>query len=385
MQGGISVEKQSISIKKVAILAGAFCAYMIGSGFSTGQEVLQFFSTSGPVKGIIAALVYMVLMMFFTYIFYGIGQREQFNNPYDVFEYYCGKYIGKFYTWYSVVLSYGIYIVMLAGAGATIHQYYGTSQYIGTYAVALVALVTALLGVEKLIEIIGIIGPVEILFMIIMGIAALVTLAGQPNLLMVNGDLIVTSGFKTASNNWLWAAILYSLLGLMFGVAFFVINGQSAKSVKEARISGMIGTGFYTLAIILLTITETVYLDIIKGQQVPTLAIAKHIAPVLGLIFAVIIVLCIYASVSSILLVVTRNFAADKTKKFYIIGIVLTAIGMFTGTLLPFDRLINILYPISGYSGIVFLGFVVYREFINKNAFSMAKRANVDQMTKINE
>jgi uncharacterized membrane protein YkvI len=372
------VGKQSISIKKVAILAGAFCAYMIGSGFSTGQEILQFFSTSGPVKGIIAALVYMVLMMFFTYILYGLGQRKQFNNPYDVFEYYCGKYIGKVYTWYSVILLYGTYIVMLSGAGATIHQYYGTSIYIGTYGVALIALTTALLGVEKLIDIIGVIGPIEILFMIIIGVAALAALAEQPNLLSVNGALIATSGFKTVSGNWLWSGILYALLGLMFGVAFFVINGQSAKSVKEARISGMIGTGVYTLAIILLIITETVYLDIIKGQQVPTLAIAKHVAPVLGLIFSVIILLCIYSAVASILLVVTRNFANDKTKKFYIIAIVLTVIGMFTSTVLPFDRLVNILYPISGYSGIGFLGFVAYKEFINRDAFPMAKKATVE-------
>ena len=48
------MEKESISLKKVVLLAGALAAYWIGCGFSTGQEVLQFFSTSGT-KGIIAA------------------------------------------------------------------------------------------------------------------------------------------------------------------------------------------------------------------------------------------------------------------------------------------------------------------------------------------
>lgn len=373
------MEKESINIKKVAILAGAFCAYMIGSGFSTGQEVLQFFSTSGA-KGIIAAFIYMALMMFFCHTLYGIAQKMQFNNPYDVFEYYCGKALGQVYTWFSVVLLYGIYVVMLAGAGATIHQYYGTPTSVGTYAVALVALATALLGAEKLIDIIGVIGPVKILFMVIIGVSAFITLGGQPSLWSGNSPLMLTSGFKVASSNWLWSGILYSFLGLMFGVSFFIINGQSAGSVKEARISGIIGTGFYTLAIILIVVSEIVYLNIIKGQQVPTLAIANHIAPILGLTFAIIIVLCIYSSVSSILLVVTRKFAVDKTKKFNIIAVILTVVGMFAGGVLPFDQLVNILYPISGYSGIVFVGFIIYKEFINKDAFPFHKidKANAE-------
>ena len=158
------MEKESVSIKKVVLLAGAFCAFAIGSGFATGQECLQFLTTSGAAKGITGAIIYMILLMFFVYILYGVGHKMQFNNPYDVFEYYCGKYIGKIYTWYCVALMYGIYVVMLAGAGATIHQYYGVSEAIGTYVVAIVALGTALLGVTKLLDIIGVIGPIKIFF-----------------------------------------------------------------------------------------------------------------------------------------------------------------------------------------------------------------------------
>ena len=36
-----------INFKKVFKTAGAFMAWVIGSGFATGQEVLQFFSSYG--------------------------------------------------------------------------------------------------------------------------------------------------------------------------------------------------------------------------------------------------------------------------------------------------------------------------------------------------
>lgn len=369
------MEKESISLKKVILLAGALCAYWIGSGFATGQEVLQFFTTSGT-NGIIAALIFGVLMSFLTYVLYGIGQKKKFDNPYDVFEYYCGKVIGQIYVWYSVVLVYCIFVVMLAGGGATIHQYYGISTYIGTGAIALLALGTTLLGVEKLIDIIGVIGPIKILFVAIVGIAGIVTLFGQPTLLTEASSLMPTLGFKSASSNWAWSGALYAFLALMVSIPFQVDCGASAGSVREARTAGFVGTVAFTIAIISLVIGELVYYKLIIDQQVPTLAIANHISPILGLIFSVLIVLSIYSAVASFLLMTVRKFAADKTRKFNIIATVLTVIGMFFGGVLPFDKLINILYPLAGYSAIVFAGFMIYKELMEKDEKNNAQKEN---------
>ena len=79
--------------------------------------------------------------------------------------------------------------------------------------------------------------------------------------------------------------------------------------------SGMLGAGVFCLVVVLMVIAEIVYLDVIRGQQVPTLAIANHISPVLAMIFTPILVLCIYSAVASILLVVTRNFCCGLKLK----------------------------------------------------------------------
>ena len=39
---------QSVSIRNLIIFAGAYCAFTIGSGYATGQEILQFFCAFGP-------------------------------------------------------------------------------------------------------------------------------------------------------------------------------------------------------------------------------------------------------------------------------------------------------------------------------------------------
>lgn len=359
------MENHAVSWKRVFKMAGAFCAFWIGAGFATGQDILQFLSTSGAAKGISGAVIYSVLLGLFVYTLYGLGQKTQFSNPYEVYEYYCGKYIGQAYSWFSIVLLYGFYVLMLAGVGAVFNQYYGISAAAGMYCIALLALGTVLVGVEKFIDIIGVIGPFNIAFLAAICIAALAVLVQQPELLAVNSDIIQAAGFPTISDNWLWSAILWAFTGLMFGCTFFVISGSACKSAKEAQLSGLFGVGAIFVVIALVVIAEIVYVDVIKGQQVPTLAIAKQVAPVLAMVFAPILVVCIYSPVASILLVVTRKFAVDKTKKFNAIAIGLTAIGMFTGTLLPFDQFVNNLSPLSGYVGMVLAAFMIYKEFIN--------------------
>lgn len=373
----VGMGKSEISIKNVMLIAGAICAYLIGSGFATGQEVLQFFTTSGT-KGIIATLIFLAIMSVSTFILCGIGQKKKFENPYDVFEYYCGKVIGRIYIWYSVVLNYCIFVVMLAGGGATINQYFGIPTYIGTGVIAFLALGTALLGMEKLIKIIGVIGPVKILFVVILGIASIITLFGQPTLLSEASRVMPTLGIKSASSNWAWSGALYTFLCLMMSVPFLVNCGASARNLKEAKIIGIAGTFAFTVAIIMLVISELVNYKFIIGKQVPTLAIASHVSPLLEIIFSVLIVIAIYSAASSLLLMTVRKFAVDKTKKFNIIATVLTAIGMLFGGVIPFDKLVNILYPLAGYSAIVFIGFMIYKEIkMNlKNVKSSVEKEN---------
>lgn len=353
--------KKAISIKNVVLFAGAICAFLIGSGFATGQEVLQFFTASGT-RGIIAALIFLAIMSTSAFILCGIGYKKKFENPYDVFEYYCGKVIGRVYIWYSVVLNYCILVVMLAGGGATVNQYYRTPTYIGTGVIALLALGTAILGMDKLIKIIGVIGPVKIIFVAVLGITSIITLIGQPTLLSEASKAMPSLGIDSASSNWAWSGALYTFLCIMMSIPFLVSCGASAKSSKEAKTIGIVGTAVFSAAIIMLVVSELVNYKLIIGKQVPTLAIASHISPILETIFSILIVVAIYSAVSSLLLMTVRKFAVDKTKKFNIIATALIVIGMLFGGIIPFDKLVNILYPIAGYSAIVFMGFMIYKE-----------------------
>ena len=54
---------EKVSISNVVKFAGAFIAFLIGSGFATGQEILQYFTAYG-LKGLLTALVMVLLFIY---------------------------------------------------------------------------------------------------------------------------------------------------------------------------------------------------------------------------------------------------------------------------------------------------------------------------------
>ena len=58
----------------------------------------------------------------------------------------------------------------------------------------------------------------------------------------------------------------------------------------------------------------------------------------------------------------SARFAEEKSKNFYILTIVLAAAGCFIGLALPFNKLVNIIYGINGYVGILLLAFIVVKD-----------------------
>ncbi|MBN7774098.1 hypothetical protein [Clostridium aminobutyricum] len=64
--------------------------------------------------------------------------------------------------------------------------------------------------------------------------------------------------------------------------------------MKEAKIAGVVGVAGIAVVVVSMLVGESAFLDVIRGQQVPTLAISKHVSPVLGMIFALILILIIH-------------------------------------------------------------------------------------------
>ena len=144
------MDNNKVSWVNVIKFAGAVIAFLIGAGFATGQEVLQYFAGYG-YEGLLVGGFVLICFVYLCSSFMCAGYDEHFPNTNDIYRYYCGKYIGGFYDYFSIAFIYMSYIVMLGGAGGTFNQYYHLPQAYGAIFMLVVSVGVVILGLGKIV------------------------------------------------------------------------------------------------------------------------------------------------------------------------------------------------------------------------------------------
>jgi Uncharacterized membrane protein len=355
------MEGNKVSVSNVLKFAGAFVACAIGSGFATGQEVMQFFSAQG-VMSIIGTLVTTVIFSWCGGMFMKHGYEHQLESPGEIVQFYLGVRIGKAFEILFQIFLYGVYVIMIAGAGATLAEYFGLDPAIGRVGMAVLAFVTVILGLTKLTDILGSLGTVIILFSVGVGLYSFLANADG---LAAAANIIPTLEITKTQGGWLWSSILYPGFNAMVVMILTCSMGRQANSSKEAFLGGMLGGVLFGAAILCVNLGILVNIADVYSKSVPTLVLAGRLGPVFGIIFSVIICCGIYTTTVPMLWGVVRHFAEDKSKKFVLIALGLTIIGLGLG-MTSFKVLVNIIYPFSGYIGIMLFGFIACREYSDR-------------------
>ncbi len=352
------MDVQNVSINKVIMFAGAFIAFLIGSGFATGQEVLQYFASYGYM-GILGVIVIFVLFLYVGVSFITVGQKEHFEKSNEIYTYYCGKVIGKFFDYFSILFIYMSFIVMIAGAGATINQQYGLSVSVGGILIAVLAGGTVVFGLGKIVDVIGKIGPVIVILSILLGLSAIFM---NPGGLTRANEVIPSLNLMKASSNWLFAAGSYVGFCMLWLASFMAAMGATAQSKKEAAWGAILGAVAFSAAVLIVALGLMANIEQVAGTMIPSLILAGNIHPTVAIVFSLTVVAGIYTTAVPLLWTVSSRIAEEKTQKFVILTIALAVIGTFIGLKVPFDRLVNIIYVINGYVGILLLVLMIIKD-----------------------
>lgn len=356
-----NMDSNNLDLKQVIAFGGAFIAFLIGSGFATGQEVMQYFVAYGYM-GIAGAIVVFLLFMYVGTSFITTGYKHKFSKPNDIYTYYCGKIVGKFFDYFSVLFIFLSFIVMIGGAGATLKQQFALPVSIGGIGLAVLAGVTVILGLNKIIDVIGKIGPVICVMAILLGISAIIM---NPSGLSMASQIIPDLDLLKASNNWIFAAASYVGFCMLWLAAFMSTIGATAVNKKTASFGAILGALGFSAAVIVLTLGLMANIQQVEGSLVPSLILAGNIHPSIAVIFSLIVVAAIYTTAVPLLWTVSSKITDEKSSKFKYVTIILAIIGTIVGLYIPFDRLVNIVYVINGYVGIFLLAFMIIKSIKN--------------------
>lgn len=341
-------------LKVVFVIIGT----LIGAGFASGQEIYLFFFSYGK-EGLIGILISSILMGFVIYKTLNIVNKYNIKTYKDFLEVLIpNKKIEKnkkLNVKYIINLIINIFIlvtffIMIAGFGAYFEQQFGINSIIGTIILAILSFIIFLTSVKGVVKASEILVPILIIFLIVIGFINL----GEVNLLKLGNYLI-----RTNQSNYVLSSILYCSYNSILLIPVLLTLKEYVKNRKQIFFISAISTTItIILSIIIFLILVRVDVDIAK-LEMPAVYVVSNMFKFLKIVYGFIILASIFTT--SISLGISFLTNTSKNKKSYTQLAVIMCITSVIVSKIGFSNLINLLYPIFGYLGLLQIWKIIRR------------------------
>ena len=349
----------------------AYLGCCIGAGYLSGQELVQFFSSKGPI-GFLALALATVCMFVAGAAILSLAVDSGEGRMDSIVVWFDCKPLRAAVAVFEVVFLFMIYALCVSAFGSLLAQLTGILPLFGAVAFCVLSTAVALFGVHGLLRFLSYVVPVMVPATVTIALVALMTSNGLSFPKIEMGGLI--------TGVWWLDAVTYAVFSLFCALPVLVPLGQRIKNAKTARCGALIGALLIggLAAVILLAIgtaPET------AEAAMPMLALAQRLHVVAGAVYAVLLVCGIFsaglssqAAISEYLL---QRFGAKK-RVLLPVMIVVSVLACCCG-LFGFRELIGVLYPVFGYIGFLPLGLLFVHAFLFYRRRRTAKKQGVTQ------
>ncbi|QRP60832.1 YkvI family membrane protein [Corynebacterium minutissimum] len=342
-----------MSYKNVAGIALSFIGLLVGAGFATGQEVVQYFTSFG-INGIWGIVVAGLVMTLAGTVFLQLGSYFHASEHNQVFRNITHPIISRILDVAVILTLFAVGFVMLAGAGSNMQQQFGWPAWIGSLLMLVLVLVTGMMDVDKVSRVIGLLTPSIIIAVLFVGVYTLMHMPEN-----VSAAIDASAAIESPIPNWLVSALNYNGLALILAVSMSLVIGGDNISPREAGWGGIVGGAVYAVLMGIAGFSLLMNAEAVGESDIPMLTLVDEIHPTLGLIMAVIIYLMIFNTAIGMFYALGKRLSSGNESKYRIIFIAGCLAG-FAVSFAGFKALMQYVYPVLGYMGIVLVAILVF-------------------------
>ncbi|AOY75400.1 hypothetical protein [Clostridium formicaceticum] len=356
--------------RSICILANIYIGTIIGAGFASGQEILQFFCKYGKF-GILGIVFSTTLLGFTTFkVLKSVYYKKIYSFEEFLVYYFPKKSCGLINLMLAFFLI-AMYIVMLAGSGAVVEEHFQISAIYGILLMSFLNFIVFIFGMKGITKANSFIVPLMIVviffvtFFVIKENGFLFsslhtkTFLNLPEI-KVMGIEVSRKEIFLVKLGWIWSAVVYAsynsitLIVIITSLLPFIYD---EKAAKKGIILGSVGLCF--MALLILTSLLTLYTDIL-GLEIPMIAVAHSLGNIHKQIYSIILILAMFTtSIANGYGSIQRfSFITGIKKKWITIFICIIAIPLAT---LGFKNLVMLFYPLFGYIGFLFIGAILLK------------------------
>ncbi len=323
----------------VLVIIGA----LVGAGFASGQEIYSFFYSYGSI-GIIGIIITCCLISLMVYKSLKIIYSNKINS-YDEFLniFIKNEKVTKAISIVINILLLVTFYIMVAGFGAYFEQEIGIKRIIGSSILVIMTTIVFFTSVKGVLKVSEYIVPLLIIFIIIIG---------GTNLLTINSNaetLCIKKG-------WLLSSVVYCSYNMILLVpALISLRKQITKQKNIKYISVLCGIFMIIMSLLLYMLLMKVDVEL-STLEMPIVYVIRSFFKQYKTIYAFIILTSIFTTAISIGIGLLQNINGDK--KRYTHFVIFMCISSLVVSNLGFSKLVNLMYPIFGYIGIIQLIYI---------------------------
>ncbi|MHB2252614.1 YkvI family membrane protein [Corynebacterium aurimucosum] len=341
-----------MSYKNVVGIALSFIGLLVGAGFATGQEVVQYFTSFG-ISGMWGILVAGLVMTLAGTVFLQLGSYFHASEHNQVFRNITHPIISRILDVAVILTLFAVGFVMLAGAGSNMQQQFGWPAWVGSLLMLVLVLITGMFDVDKVSQVIGLLTPTIIIAVLFVGAYTLLHMPDN-----VDAAIAASEAIESPIPHWLISALNYNGLALILAVSMSLVIGGDNISPREAGVGGIVGGAVYAVLMAIAGFSLLMNAENVGDSDIPMLTLVDNIHPTLGVIMAIIIYLMIFNTAIGMFYALGKRLSSGKESKYRIIFIAGCLAG-FAVSFAGFKALMQYVYPVLGYMGIVLVAILV--------------------------
>jgi uncharacterized membrane protein YkvI len=328
-------------------VAAVYVSCVIGAGFASGQEIMQFFTLFGR-KGLWGTGLAAILFSLFGMLIMTLAVKLRTSNYQGIYLFLLGKRLARLMDTLSLFMLPGSLVVMLTASGAIWAEQFGFSVWLGSTLTALITCLVITRGLRGIIAINSILVPLKIIFIILTALGAIY---------YRNGSMGQLSAALSVSNmpagNWIWSGVLYVSYNLVLALAVLSSLGRIIP-LEVGIAGGFVGGIVLGVTAALITAAELTFYPEITAVEVPLVYIAGFLSKKLAYLVGLLLWLAVLTTTIADAHGLACRLAPKGDWRYKLIGSGITlAVLPFAGH--NFSSLVRLLYPLYGYLGLILL------------------------------
>ncbi|AZB42543.1 hypothetical protein CEF21_09730 [Bacillus sp. FJAT-42376] len=333
----------------VVQIAFVYVGTVVGAGFATGKEIVEFFTRFGAA-GTIGILLAGSLFIHLGTKLMIIASRIKASSFKEMNVYLLGNKAGHAVNAVMLLLLFGVTSVMVSGAGAIFEERIGLPASIGVLISILLTLIIMSKGLH------GVVG----VNMLVVPMLLLLSIAVMTSSINEGGMSFLFKEMRLFSHGWAVSAVCYAAYNLALAQAVLVPLASEVKDENVLKNGGRLG-GLILLIIMLGSHLALLYVPGAVKFEIP-------MAEVMNTVFSAAYYLYVLVIFGEVLTSIIGNLYGMErllTQLFGLPRMVMVALILaicFFLSFIGYGKLISSIYPVIGYISLLFLGALVLKK-----------------------